>query len=137
MGNSFNLESNFVTFRKMDSKSGLAALFEFATEGILVANEKGIIVKANPAAEKLFGYGKNELLNLKVEDLVPRRFVGKHVNNRENFNKSPHARTMGTGIDLFAQRKDGSEFPVEISLSPFTNDDGKFVIAFIIDITLR
>jgi PAS domain S-box-containing protein len=121
----------------MDSKSGLAALFEHATEGILVANNEGFIVKVNPAAEKLFGYGKDELLGLKVDTLVPRRLAEKHVKNRENYGKSPHPRMMGTGLDLFGQRKDGSEFPVEISLSPFTNDEGKFVIAFIVDITVR
>src|SRR5687767_12995458 len=126
MGNSFNLDSNFSIFKKMESKSTLAALFDYATEGILVADETGVIVKANPAAEKLFGYQKDGLLKIKVEALVPRRYADKHVGNREQFNKKPHARTMGGNIDLYAQRKDGSEFPVEISLSPFTNDEGKF-----------
>jgi PAS domain S-box-containing protein len=136
MGKSHILHSNSI-LKRMDSKSGLAALFEHATEGILVANNEGFIVKVNPAAEKLFGYGKDELLGLKVDTLVPRRLAEKHVKNRENYGKSPHPRMMGTGLDLFGQRKDGSEFPVEISLSPFTNDEGKFVIAFIVDITVR
>ncbi len=136
MGKSPNLDSNS-SFRKMDSKSGLSALFEHATEGILVANSEGAIVKVNPAAERLFGYEKDELLGMKVDALVPHRLAEKHVKNRENYNKSPHARTMGSGLDLFGQRKDGSEFPVEISLSPFNNDQGKFVIAFIVDITIR
>lgn len=136
MGKSHTLSSNSI-FKSMDSKSGLTALFEHATEGILVANSEGIIVKVNPAAEKLFRYDKDELLGLKVDALVPRRLAEKHVKNRENYGKSPHPRTMGSGLDLFGQRKDGSEFPVEISLSPFTNDEGKFVIAFIVDITTR
>jgi PAS domain S-box-containing protein len=137
MGNSTNLGVNSKTSNRMDSKSGSAALFEFATEGILIANEQGRIIKANPAAEKLFRFGSGELLNIMVEALVPQRYAGRHAGNRERFNKSPHARTMGSGIDLFAQRKDGTEFPVEISLSPYSNDEGKFVIAFIIDITVR
>src|SRR5690348_8700918 len=112
MGNSINLDSN-IKLPKMDSTSGSAALFEYATEGILVANEQGFIIKANPAAEKLLGYEKNELLKLKVEDLVPQRFAGRHGGNREQYNKSPHARKMGSGLDLYAKRKDGSEFPVE------------------------
>src|ERR1700741_3105354 len=136
MGNSSTLGPNSI-FEHMESKIGLAALFEHATEGILVANGDGVIVKVNPAAERLFGYEKNELLGLKVDSLVPRRLSEKHVKNRENYNKSPHARTMGSGLDLFGQRKDGSEFPVEISLSPFSNEEGKFVIAFIVDITIR
>lgn len=122
---------------KMDTKTGLAALFEHATEGILVANSEGFIVKVNPAAERLFRYEHNELLGLKVEVLVPQRFEKKHSGHREGFHQSPHARTMGTGMDLQGKRKDGSEFPVEISLSPYSNDEGHFVIAFIVDITLR
>jgi PAS domain S-box-containing protein len=136
MGKSHILHSNSI-LKRMDSKSGLAALFEHATEGILVANNEGFIVKVNPAAEKLFGYDKDELLGLKVDTLVPRRLAEKHVKNRENYGKSPHPRTMGSGLDLFGQRKDGTEFPVEISLSPFNNNEGKFVIAFIVDITIR
>ncbi len=122
---------------KMGTETGLAALFEHATEGILVANSDGYIVKINPAAENLFGYEKDELLGSKVEVLVPQRFGDKHVGHREGFHRSPHARTMGTGKDLQGKKKDGSEFPVEISLSPYNNDEGRFVIAFIVDITLR
>ena len=124
-------------FQRMDTKIGLSALFEYATEGILVANSEGVLVKVNPAAEKLFGYEKNELLALKVEELVPHRFIDKHVQHRDNYHQSPHARSMGKGFNLYGKRKNGSEFPVEISLSPFSNKDGKFVIAFIVDITER
>jgi PAS domain S-box-containing protein len=123
--------------KKMDSKAGLEALFEFATEGILVANDKGEIIRTNPATERMFGYAKGELIGKKVEVLVPTRHSHTHVGHRDKYNVNPHARSMGATMDLHAKRKDSSEFPVEISLSPFTATDGKFVIAFIIDITIR
>jgi two-component system sensor kinase FixL len=123
--------------KKMDSKEGLEALFAFATEGILVTNKAGEIVKINPATEKMFGYNAGELLGKKIEILLPKRIEKSHVKNREGFNKNPHPRSMGIGMDLYGRRKDDSEFPVEISLSPFTTSEGSFVIAFIIDITIR
>lgn len=129
--------SNISRETKMDSKEGLEALFEFATEGILVADHTGTIIKTNPATERMFGYGKKELIGKKVEVLIPSRYAHKHTEHRGKFNENPHARSMGATMDLRARRKDGSEFPVEISLSPFEASDGKFVIAFIIDITIR
>lgn len=121
----------------MDSKEGLEALFEFATEGILVANDAGEIVKINPAAELMFGYKPGELTGKKVESLIPMRYSHKHIAEREKYASHPHPRMMGMGMDLHGKRKDSSEFPVEISLSPFRTEHGKFVIAFIIDITVR
>ncbi len=121
------------TFR-MES---LNALFEYATEGIIISDKSGKIVKANPSSEKLFGYGKDELLGKVIEDLVPRRYNHTHIKDRENFNKRPHARAMGKNMDLFARRKDESEFPVEISLSYYKQGEDTYVIAFIIDITER
>src|SRR3954468_1731640 len=131
------LEGNKLRAGKMESKAGLEALFEFATEGILVASDQGEIIKTNPSTERMFGYGKGELLGKKVEVLVPSRHTHAHVGHRDKYNTNPHARSMGAAMDLRAKRKDGSEFPVEISLSPFSATDGKFVIAFIIDITIR
>lgn len=123
--------------KKMDSKEGLNALFEFATEGILVINNVGVIIKTNPATERMFGYQKDELLEKRIETLVPTRYAHKHVAHREQYAVNPHSRAMGNGIDLYGKRKDNTEFPVEISLSPFTAHNGKFVIAFIVDITGR
>lgn len=123
--------------KKMELREGFHALFDFATEGILVTNGKGEVVKINPSAEKLFGYEKGELLGKKIEVLVPQRFSKAHENHRERFHKNPGARVMGQGIDLFGKRKDDTEFPVEISLSPYSTAEGIFVIAFIIDITIR
>lgn len=124
------------TKNKVDMES-LNALFEYATEGIIISDKSGTIIKANPSAERLFGYESNGLLEKKIEDLVPRRYSGNHVKHRENYNTHPHARSMGKNMDLFAKRKDDSEFPVEISLSYYKQNEEQFVIAFIIDITER
>jgi PAS domain S-box-containing protein len=121
----------------MESKEGVEALFLYAAEGILIANERGIITRINPSAEKLFGYEPNELIGKSLELLVPRRFSGSHSGHREKYNENPHARKMGQAIDLYGLRKDGSEVAVEISLSPYATAEGKFTIAFIVDITQR
>lgn len=121
----------------MEGKEGLEALFNFATEGILITDNKGEIIRINPSAEKLFGYAKGELLGKRVETLVPKKLATKHETHREHFHENPHARAMGKDIELLGLKKDGTEFPVEISLSPYKIADGNFVIAFIIDITLR
>ena len=121
----------------MESKEGTDALFLFASEGILVANGESEIIRVNPSAEKLFGYEKDELIGQKIEILIPRRLAEKHVHQRTEYNSSPQARTMGSGLELFGLKKDGTEFPLEISLSPYSTDEKKFVIAFIIDITRR
>ena len=115
----------------------LNALFYFATEGIIIANDQGVIVKANPSAEKIFGYEKDEFLGVKIEQLIPNRYKEKHISHREHYSESPHPRSMGKNMDLFARKKDNSEFSVEISLSPFKDTTGSYVIAFIIDISER
>jgi len=117
--------------------SHLASLFIHATEGIILANGKGIIILINPAAEKMFGYSSSELENEPIEILIPERVKHHHVELRNGFYKSPSNRTMGQGRELFAKRKDGIEFPVEVSLSHYRYDDEMFVIAFLIDITRR
>lgn len=117
-------------------ENGFSALFEHATEGILVIDTKGGIMLTNPACERLFGYQSGELIGNLIETLIPKRF-SHHKIHRENYNHNPYPRSMGIGMDLYGIKKDGSEFPVEVSLSPFENTEGKFVIAFIIDITLR
>ncbi len=127
----------FSSQNKMDSKQGIDAVFKFATEGILVTNDKSEIIQVNPSAERLFGYEAGELIGQKIEVLIPNRFKEKHVGHRDGFHKNPHARSMGVGIELFGEKKDGSEFPVEISLSPYSSPEGNFVVAFIIDNTNR
>lgn len=122
---------------KMESKEGIDVLFLHATEGILVANDKGEIIRTNPSVERLFGYGKDELIGKKIEVLIPKRLTDRHIGHREKYSHNPHARSMGAGIDLYGLKKDGSELPVEISLSPYSTSQGKYVIAFIVDITVR
>jgi PAS domain S-box-containing protein len=120
----------------MQTKEGVDAMFLYATEGILITNEKGEIIRVNPSAEKLFRYEPGELIGKKIEVLIPKRFSA-HEHHREKYNERPHARSMGAGLELYGLKKDGTEVPVEISLSPYSNSEGKFVVAFIIDITLR
>lgn len=115
----------------------LNALFEHATEGIIISDKTGKIVRANPSAERLFGYLHGELNGRVIEDLVPRKFKDRHEKERDGYNKNPHARSMGKNMDLYARRKDDREFPVEISLSYYKTGEETLVIAFIIDITER
>lgn len=121
----------------MEGKEGVDALFMYATEGIIVANRLGEIIKVNPSAETLFGYEKDALVGEKIEILVPKRLSDKHVAHRDKYAVNPHARSMGAAMVLHGVKKDGGEFPVEISLSPYSWDNNDYVIAFIVDITLR
>lgn len=115
----------------------LDALFKHATEGIVVVDRQASIVMLNPKARELFGYKDQELIGKKIETLIPQRYTGNHVGYRNSYLEAPRARGMGHAMDLFARRIDGSEFPVEVSLSPFKTSDGEFVVSFVIDITER
>ncbi len=128
---------NITTKPIMEGKAGVDALFQHATEGILVADASGSITRVNPSAERLFGYEPGELVGKRIEVLVPTRLAAKHLSHREKYEDNPHPRSMGAGMELNGLRKDGTEFPVEISLSPYQTEQGKFVIAFIVDITVR
>ncbi|MES2397185.1 MAG: PAS domain S-box protein [Bacteroidota bacterium] len=132
-----NKELAFQNEEKEKRTAEISRFFQHATEGILVVNEQGEIIKINLSAEKLFGYEKNELLGKKIEKLVPKRFSKKHVAHRNDFNRHPQARSMGIGLELSGLKKDGKEFPVEISLNPYSTSKGNFVIAYIMDITIR
>ena len=121
----------------MLDQAHMISLFENATEGIILTNGMGHIVLANPAAERMFGYTLNELTNQPVEVLIPGTFRHNHQALREGFHKKPSNRSMGANRNLFALKKNGEEFPVEISLSHYKKNDELFVIAFIVDITLR
>ncbi len=112
-------------------------LFNHATIGILMTDSNGLVVNFNKYAEQLFGYQKAEVIGKPVELLIPHGKRVAHIAHRTNFNEHPTNRVMGAAIELFAKRKDDSVFPVEISLSHFKNDSQLFVIAFIIDITVR
>ena len=118
-------------------KTHMTSLFENATEGIILTDRSAKIVLVNPAAEKMFGYSSNELIGQTIETLIPQRLHAKHVDLRDGFYHKPSNRSMGTGRDLFARRKDDSEFPVEVSLSHYQQKNETFVIAFVVDITTR
>jgi PAS domain S-box-containing protein len=123
-------------FRKENER--FEALFDYASIGILVANSDGVIEMANSTLLSQFGYvEKSELLGKKIEMLIPSRYEHVHEKHRSKYVKKPERRPMGVGRDLFGKKKDGSEFPVEVSLSHYNTDNGIYVIAFLIDITKR
>ncbi len=112
-------------------------IVESAPSAMILVNKEGKIAYANKQAEKLFCYDRDDLIGQDVEVLIPKRFKTHHPDLRNMFFFSPQARSMGAGRELFAARKDGTEFPVEIGLNPVVTAEGTLVIASIIDITER
>lgn len=115
----------------------ITSLFENATEGFIVTNGEGRIILVNPSACRMFNYPSEELIDQKIEFLIPAKYKQSHEKLRDGFYKSPETRVMGHNRDLHGQKKGGLTFPVEVSLSTYTKYDERFVIAFIIDITRR
>jgi len=112
-------------------------LIEFAPEAMVIVNQHGNIVLVNSLAEKLFGYSRTELLGQRIEVLLPEHYRGQHTVQRGEFFASPRARPMHAGLDLHGRRKDGTEFPADISLSPLETEEGTLVSSAIRDITDR
>ena len=112
-------------------------LLEAAPDAIIEVDREGRIRLVNAVSEKMFGYKRDELLGQLMEILVPERFRGTHHQHRNYYWQHPEVRPMGSGLDLLAQRKDGTRFPVEISLSPVTSAEGMRVTAIIRDVTER
>jgi PAS domain S-box-containing protein len=112
-------------------------LLESAPDGVVIVNTDGQIVLVNHQAEQLLGYRREELLGQLVEMLLPERFRQRHFEHRARYLAAPVTRPMGAGYELLARRKDGSEFPVEISLSPLQTEDGLLITSAIRDVTER
>jgi PAS domain S-box-containing protein len=121
-----------------DDSQLFQTIFDHASIGIIVVNAKAEITAINSFALLQFGYeDRREIWGQKIEVLIPARFHQRHEGHRDGYLRDPKSRPMGIGLDLFAVKKDGSEFPVEISLGNYFIEGNKFVVAFVNDITLR
>ena len=129
------LEAEITQRKKAEDK--FRGLLEAAPDGMIIANEKGEIVLINRQTEKLFVYAKEELIGKPVEVLIPVDFRNKHVSHRTQYMEAPKVRSMGAGLELYAVKKDGTQFPVEISLSPLITEEGTLISASVRDITDR
>ena len=112
-------------------------LLESAPDAMIIVDEEGRISIVNGQTESMFGYSRDEMLGEKIEYLLPERIRSKHTGHRALFASNPDLRPMGEGLNLLGRRKDGSEFPVEISLSPVEGSGAGFVSSVIRDVTER
>lgn len=122
---------------RLQAERGFQQLWELASDALILIDQHGQIVLANGQIEHIFGYRREELLGHSIEMLIPDRFHSRHVEHRAEFFESPRARPMGTGLELLGRRKDGSEFPVDINLSPLKTSEGIYVKAAVRDVTDR
>jgi len=120
-----------------DIATGGFPLLEYAPDATVIVDHQGVIRLVNAQTERLFGYYREELIGKPIETLIPRRYHDHHTRERTAYVADPRVRPMGVGLSLFGLRKDGGEFPVEISLSPVAAVDGTFIAAAIRDVTER
>lgn len=115
----------------------LQLMMQTNPNGLLVVDDQGAIEMANPALERMFGYAPGELFNQPLERLIPKDSQGRHAQLRQEFLRAPSIRVMGAGLDLHGARKDGTEFPIQVSLASFTEDGRVYVQATVIDASGR
>lgn len=127
------LEQRDLALRQAEAR--FRGLLEAAPDAIILAASDGRITLVNAQAEALFGYRREDLTGQPIEHLLPDRLRSRHVEHRASYQTDPRTRPMGVGLELWARRQDGSEFPVEISLSPLKTDEGTLVIGIIRDVT--
>lgn len=143
LGGGVAVTSRDITRRKRDEEALRRAeerwsgLLESAPDAMVIVDSSGQIVFVNKQTENLFGYARDELLGKTVETLLPQRAQDGHIARRREYSQKPRVRAMGSGLDLYARRKDGSEFPVEICLSPLETESGTLVSSAIRDVTTR
>ncbi len=123
--------------RQKQSEKRFRGLLEAAPDAMVIIDQEGMIIMVNAQTEKVFGYTRGDLVGQHAEVLVPTRFRDVHPFHRRQYGKNPRARSMGSDLELYALRKDGTEFPVEISLSPMETEEENLIIAAIRDITER
>lgn len=124
-------------FAFAQSPEVLFRIFEFAPDAILLVDGAGRIIKANAQTEAMFGFLREELVGQTVEMLIPTRYAAQHVGRRSGYLAAPRTRTMGAGLELFGRRKDGTEFPVDIMLSPLDVEYHPLVLGVVRDVTER
>ena len=121
-------------FQQIDTQAPFQALVEAAPDAMVIVDESGQIVLVNQQTERLFGYDRADLIGQTIEMLLPERLRHGHMRHRGHYFTAPHTRPMGNGMELVARRQDGSEFPVEISLSPLHTETGLLINSAIRDI---
>src|SRR6266700_6765332 len=120
-----------------DPNSLFEKLFESSPDAVLVTDQTGLILQANAQAESIFGYARQELVGQTVELVIPERFHSVHPKHRSTYSSQPRVRAMGAGLELFARRKDGTEIPVDVMLSPFQMAEGQLVLAVVRDVSQK
>lgn len=115
----------------------LEQFFKLAPDAIVIVNREGLVTHINEQTERIFGYPAHELIGKPVEMLIPAHLSERHMQHRANYMAQPHARLMGSNLDLQARRKDGSEFPVDVTLGPLNTTHGQMILSVIRDVSAR